>query len=92
MFQAPSIIEDRRPPRAWPQEGVVKMNDYATRYRPNLDLVLKGISCEFSAGEKVTEKLGDDAPSRAAVLRFTDEMLDNCRLVSWAEPAQGSPR
>ena len=37
----------------WPQEGVVKISDYQTRYRAGLDLVLKGITCDFKAGEKV---------------------------------------
>ena len=28
-------------------------NDYATRYRPGLDLVLNDVSIDVSAGEKV---------------------------------------
>ena len=29
------------------------MSDYATKYRTNLDLVLQGITCHFTEGEKV---------------------------------------
>ncbi len=41
------------PPSDWPQHGVVEFKNYQTRYRPGLDLVLKGITCSIRAGEKV---------------------------------------
>lgn len=37
----------------WPRTGNVEFNDYRTRYRPGLDLVLKGINCYIPSGEKV---------------------------------------
>lgn len=37
----------------WPQEGMVTFNNYCTRYREGLDLVLKNINCKISKGEKV---------------------------------------
>ena len=37
----------------WPQEGVVEFNNYCTRYREGLDLVVKNINCKISKGEKV---------------------------------------
>ncbi|XP_059143338.1 multidrug resistance-associated protein 1-like [Physella acuta] len=43
----------RRPLASWPQEGAVSFINYKTRYRPGLDLVLKGLSCEIKGGEKV---------------------------------------
>ncbi|XP_067674526.1 multidrug resistance-associated protein 1-like [Haliotis asinina] len=43
----------RKPPRLWPDEGKVTFENYMTRYRPELDLVLKGISCNISGGEKI---------------------------------------
>ncbi|RUS75497.1 hypothetical protein EGW08_016746, partial [Elysia chlorotica] len=51
--EADWIVPHHRPTREWPSEGHVKFSDYQTRYRPGLDLVLKGITCEFQAGEKV---------------------------------------
>jgi len=42
------------PPSGWPERGVVKFENYQTRYRPGLDLVLKGISFEIASGEKVS--------------------------------------
>ncbi|KAK3771211.1 hypothetical protein RRG08_053354 [Elysia crispata] len=51
--EAEWIVPHHRPVPDWPQEGVVKISDYQTRYRAGLDLVLKGITCDFKAGEKV---------------------------------------
>ena len=31
----------------------MKFDNYGTRYRPDLDLVIKGIDCTISPGEKV---------------------------------------
>lgn len=37
----------------WPKHGSIHFKDYATKYRPNLDLVLKGIELRVQKGEKV---------------------------------------
>ncbi|XP_067944116.1 multidrug resistance-associated protein 1-like [Watersipora subatra] len=41
------------PPRDWPAKGAVEFKRYATRYRPELDLVLKEIDVSIRAQEKV---------------------------------------
>ncbi|XP_045104248.1 multidrug resistance-associated protein 1-like isoform X3 [Portunus trituberculatus] len=46
-------IPNKKPSKDWPQEGVVKFNDYATRYREGLDLVIKDININIKAGEKI---------------------------------------
>ena len=46
-------ITKNRPPKEWPQQGVVEFKNYETRYREGLDLVLRGISCKINPGEKV---------------------------------------
>lgn len=51
--EAEWTIQKTAPPAAWPEHGVVSFNKYQTRYRPGLDLVLKGVSCTIQAGEKV---------------------------------------
>jgi ABC-type multidrug transport system fused ATPase/permease subunit len=43
----------KKPPQQWPAEGEVIFSDYATRYRPGLDLVLKGIDAAIAPGEKI---------------------------------------
>ena len=53
LLQAPWEIEGNRPDTDWPTEGKVKFKDYKVRYRPGLDLVLKGLSFIVNSGEKV---------------------------------------
>lgn len=51
--EAASVIEESRPPAGWPSQGAVEFKGYSTRYRPDLDPVLKDISFYVKAGEKV---------------------------------------
>ncbi|MCJ1350607.1 MAG: hypothetical protein MMC33_000588 [Icmadophila ericetorum] len=40
-------------PYNWPSQGVVRFHDYTTRYAPELEPTLKGISFDVRAGERV---------------------------------------
>uniref|UniRef100_A0A0D9WR94 Uncharacterized protein n=1 Tax=Leersia perrieri TaxID=77586 RepID=A0A0D9WR94_9ORYZ len=51
--EPPAIIPENRPPTSWPQEGQIELQDLKVRYRPDMPLVLKGITCTFSAGNKI---------------------------------------
>ena len=51
--EAPGIIPQSRPPPSWPSQGAVEFINYYTRYRPDLEPVLKGVSFAVSPGEKV---------------------------------------
>ncbi|XP_076457656.1 multidrug resistance-associated protein 1-like [Babylonia areolata] len=46
-------VPGERPPSSWPDTGTVDFLNYAMRYRPGLDLVIKGVSCHIDGGEKV---------------------------------------
>ena len=45
--------EATKPKKSWPDQGLVKFDKYSTRYRPGLDLVLKELSFETNAAEKI---------------------------------------
>lgn len=51
--EAPEIISKNRPKISWPAQGAVDFNNYSTRYRSGLDLVLKNINLDIKAHEKV---------------------------------------
>ncbi|RUS82077.1 hypothetical protein EGW08_010154, partial [Elysia chlorotica] len=42
-----------RPSMNWPEQGRISFVTYSTRYRPQLDLVLKGISFTVKEGQKI---------------------------------------
>ena len=37
----------------WPARGDISFDNYSTRYRPGLDLVLRDVTCHFNAGHKI---------------------------------------
>ncbi|KAF5131162.1 ATP-dependent bile acid permease [Metarhizium anisopliae] len=51
--EAAAVVEKNRPPESWPDKGNVEFVDYTTRYREDLDPVLKGITLKINAREKV---------------------------------------
>jgi ABC-type multidrug transport system fused ATPase/permease subunit len=51
--EAAPVIPESRPTTGWPTEGAVEFKGYTTRYRPDLDAVLKEVSFSVKPGEKV---------------------------------------
>lgn len=51
--EAEAIVPDNRPPSNWPSEGAVEFIDYSTRYRSDLEPVLRHISLKIRPLEKV---------------------------------------
>nr|GEX49465.1 ABC transporter C family member 12-like [Tanacetum cinerariifolium] len=51
--EAPSVVENNRPPPGWPSSGLVEFENVAFRYRPGLPPVLHNLSFSISPTEKV---------------------------------------
>lgn len=51
--EADAIIEESRPPKEWPSRGAITFQNYSTKYRENLDPVLKDITVEIKPQEKI---------------------------------------
>lgn len=51
--EADAIVEDNRPAESWPEKGSVEFINYSTRYRADLEPVLRSISLKINAKEKV---------------------------------------
>uniref|UniRef100_A0A667YGH3 ATP-binding cassette, sub-family C (CFTR/MRP), member 12 n=1 Tax=Myripristis murdjan TaxID=586833 RepID=A0A667YGH3_9TELE len=46
-------VTDIQPPEQWPDAGRLQFENYKVRYRPELDLVLHGITCDIDTTEKI---------------------------------------
>lgn len=51
--EAAAKIETGRPPNNWPWSGQIVMENVQLRYRPDLPLVLHGVTADIKGGEKV---------------------------------------
>ncbi|KIK60287.1 hypothetical protein GYMLUDRAFT_73760 [Collybiopsis luxurians FD-317 M1] len=51
--EAPLELSDHPVPQSWPTSGAVEFRGYSTRYRPELDLVLKKIDLNIKPSEKI---------------------------------------
>ncbi|KAG1660360.1 Multidrug resistance-associated protein 1 [Nymphon striatum] len=53
MSEAAWDIPNSKPQENWPQRGEIIFDNYKTRYRPDLESVLKGINLHIKPGEKI---------------------------------------
>ena len=51
--EAAAIVDSNRPPANWPSQGSVEFIDYTTRYREDLDPVLRNLTFRIAPHEKV---------------------------------------
>ncbi|EXJ66028.1 ATPase [Cladophialophora psammophila CBS 110553] len=51
--EAPANIPETKPAANWPSHGVVEFVGYSTRYRPDLEPVLRKVTFKIEAGQKV---------------------------------------
>ncbi|XP_026080611.1 canalicular multispecific organic anion transporter 1-like isoform X1 [Carassius auratus] len=46
-------VTSNRPPDDWPTAGNISFDNYKVRYRPELELILHGITCDIASTEKI---------------------------------------
>ena len=51
--EPPHEIPERKPAASWPKDGKLEIKDAVLKYRPELPLVLKGLSMTVKGGEKI---------------------------------------
>ena len=51
--EAPETIKSRMPEKDWPSRGEIRLHHVGMRYRENLPLVLKNVTCTIKAGERI---------------------------------------
>ncbi|WWC68420.1 uncharacterized protein I206_102347 [Kwoniella pini CBS 10737] len=51
--EAPDFIEDKKPSKNWPEQGVIEFDKFSMRYRPELELCLREVSVKINGGERV---------------------------------------
>lgn len=76
-------VTDTRPPQQWPEAGRVKFENYKVRYRPELDLVLHGITCDIDSTEKIgiVGRTGAGKSSLTNCLFRIIEAAEGCILI-----------
>ncbi|XP_051579787.1 ATP-binding cassette sub-family C member 5-like isoform X1 [Myxocyprinus asiaticus] len=52
-LEAPARVKNKAPPSDWPQEGEIVFDGTEMRYRDNLPLILKKVSCTIRPKEKI---------------------------------------
>eukprot|EP01116_Phalansterium_solitarium_P010899 TRINITY_DN263_c0_g2_i3.p1 TRINITY_DN263_c0_g2~~TRINITY_DN263_c0_g2_i3.p1 ORF type:complete len:679 (+),score=264.46 TRINITY_DN263_c0_g2_i3:827-2863(+) len=51
--EAAAIVPGNRPAESWPSQGAISFSNVQLRYRPGLELVLRGISFDIKPHEKI---------------------------------------
>ncbi|KAJ3326932.1 hypothetical protein HDU76_012496 [Blyttiomyces sp. JEL0837] len=51
--EPPAIVENYRPPEGWPSKGAIQVKDLTVRYGVDQPAVLKGLTFDVRAGEKI---------------------------------------
>ena len=81
--EAPAEIPCNKPPESWPERGQIEFKDVSFRYRSTLPPVLKNITMEIKAAEKIGE-LDIQLTSVTEFSSFKNILVLRCKkLVEW---------
>lgn len=72
-------------PAEWPEHGQIVVQDLQLRYRPEMPLVLRGISFTVEASEKVRSRWPGGRASRQCAASYTQHMLQLRPILVWCE-------
>ncbi|XVE48430.1 hypothetical protein DITRI_Ditri01bG0001900 [Diplodiscus trichospermus] len=76
--EAPLIIEDNRPRPEWPESGCIEFRNLQVRYRPELPIVLHGITCTFP-GEKKIGIVGRTGSGKSTLIQVLFRLVEPSR-------------
>ncbi|KPM08018.1 ABC transporter sub-family C-like protein 7 [Sarcoptes scabiei] len=77
--EAPWEMEkDTHLEKSWPSKGRIEFSNYATRYRPGLDLVLKGIDFSIRSGEKIGI-VGRTGAGKSSLTLALFRLIESCQ-------------
>ncbi|CAG09356.1 unnamed protein product, partial [Tetraodon nigroviridis] len=76
-------VTDNRPHDNWPKDGKLDFQNFKVRYRPGLDLVLHGITCNIQSSEKIgiVGRTGAGKSSLTNCLFRIIEAAEGCILI-----------
>lgn len=75
--EAAATLPTDPPPGSWPSSGAVSFKDVQLRYRPELPLVLRGMSFDIKPGEKVGI-IGRTGAGKSSVAQALFRMVEIC--------------
>ena len=73
--EAPAEIPAQKPAEEWPHQGEIRFNDIQMRYRPELPLVLHGISFTVKPGERVSV-VGRTGSGKSSIMQALFRMVE----------------
>ncbi|XP_073385743.1 ABC transporter C family member 5 isoform X2 [Physcomitrium patens] len=73
--EPPLVIRGFRPPRVWPTEGMIILQNLQVRYSENLPMVLHGVTCTFWGGKKVGV-VGRTGSGKSTLIQALFRMVD----------------
>jgi ATP-binding cassette, subfamily C (CFTR/MRP), member 1 len=77
-------LEAAAPPAGWPSAGAVTFDNVFLRYRPGLDLVLRGVSFEAKAGEKIGI-VGRTGSGKSTIMLALFRLIETDKAVTHSE-------
>jgi ATP-binding cassette subfamily C (CFTR/MRP) protein 1 len=77
-------LEAPAPPAGWPSAGAVRFDNVFLRYRAGLDLVLRGVSFDVRAGEKVGI-VGRTGSGKSTIMLALFRMIETDKTVTHTE-------